>query len=651
MLRFSNMIFIAMLFTAVFIMAVGYLRFFYIPSKAEENVLWSISSLGFDDLKIGDIEQENGEIIIRNISFDKGDFSTIETMTIRFGLFDFLFKNKPVSSVVIDGMALTGEITKDLGLTLSGFGVGDDLLRKLSEMNIRHILLKNSKADILSDVLGGISVSLEGQIDGSAQPSFIGNIQCNQKNLSFSSKVSGSTDDNGVTNLDINAEDLSLETASYAFRRGLAKGVVKFDNALAPSYFMNFEFPSAVYKTLPLKHVILVTENDSLRINGQAFGDSEIHWSASLAHEDAENIEISIKTDKLGAVASYLKKSGHMHSDFNIPDLLSDRLMISDIIVTIPREPKGNKGGFVIQSDALPQNIIGDFEFNDDGNQVFGSAKLKKTNLSLAEIDLIDLDISGISTFTINMRDKEKTVDWNAKAIVENGKIKFSGLTVQPITGKFSFSDTSFSQSGMGKGNKWALKFGLPVKPHIKNSGGFELEIRKDNSVNINRAKYNIYGGELSFQSPIIEADKIRPKNKITISDLNLHRFFSDSELPGVIAWGKIGGVLPVTFNETNIDVKNGILQSQDSGIIRIEAHIISSLFPGETDKIRKIRQVLRNYHYEYFEIRLDGNMNERVLMTLNSRGYNPDLKDKDPIDINLQIETQISLLFEKLLK
>ena len=113
---------------------------------------------------------------------------------------------------------------------------------------------------------------------------------------------------------------------------------------------------------------------------------------------------------------------------------------------------------------------------------------------------------------------------------------------------------------------------------------------------------------------------------------------------------GEIGGVLPIILKEGNIHVNDGILQSQSSGIIRIPPYLVSGLFPGGSQRMREIRATLHNYHYEYFELRMDGLLNERVLITLNSRGYNPDLKNKKSIDINLQIETQIALLFENML-
>ncbi len=202
------------------------------------------------------------------------------------------------------------------------------------------------------------------------------------------------------------------------------------------------------------------------------------------------------------------------------------------------------------------------------------------------------------------------------------------------------------------KGEKWGLSFKLPLKKQVSHTGKLYLsKSGEPHGLNISGVHLQIYNGKIRLESPIVKDNNIQKANKIILTDLKLPRIFRDMGFNDITSWGEFGGVLPITFDGDNIQVKDGILQSQNSGIIKLPPYLISGLFSEGTTQSRKMRMVLNNYHYEYFEIRLDGLLNERVFITVNSRGYNPDLQDKAPVDIDFQIETQITELLKNILK
>ncbi len=130
-----------------------------------------------------------------------------------------------------------------------------------------------------------------------------------------------------------------------------------------------------------------------------------------------------------------------------------------------------------------------------------------------------------------------------------------------------------------------------------------------------------------------------------------MNKFFADTGIKKFSISGEMGGILPLQRKDDKIYIKDGLLQSQEGGIVRLDESISNGLFPGSSKQMQKIRKALKNYHYEFFELRLDGKLSGAVMMTLSARGRNPDMKNKKPVELKLQIETELSLLFKPLLK
>ena len=134
------------------------------------------------------------------------------------------------------------------------------------------------------------------------------------------------------------------------------------------------------------------------------------------------------------------------------------------------------------------------------------------------------------------------------------------------------------------------------------------------------------------------------------ITDINLTDYLGGLNISGLTVYGHLGGVIPLIRTKGNVSIKDGLLQSQAPGIIKLPETLSNTLFPGSDPQMQTIREALNNYHYEFFELRFDGTVSGGVMVSLYSRGTNPDMVDKRPIEMNFQIETEISVLVEHML-
>ncbi len=629
----------ALILAALLAAGFSYLRYFYIPSKVEESILWSFSDLGFESLSMGDIQNSGGELIISSISLDKNSFSSIEKITIKFGLLDYFLNNKAISGIVVEGLSLTADIDKNNRLNIYGIGPEENFFTKLQSLKTKNIIIKNSRADVLTKQWGGVLATYEGQITLNNTIQFIGNIRSNQSALSFDAKVKGWVD-NGLVKIDAEVQDFFIEYENARFRRGKGDIAIDQNNDMSLSFKSSIEFPSGFYKNMPLRDVKITSQDINnmreIKAQGKASGINGLKWDINVENND--KYILNIYPDTIENLIDYFTITNIIEEQHHIPAFILD-FSVTKMTLNFRND---NRGNITLSTPIFSKPAIG--EFKTSNKNILGS--LKFNTGSISPINSLGLDISGVLAFTLNTATSPYTFEWNSEAQIENGYLSVTpSLRLSDFLGTVSHKSSKVNQSN------YPLRFKLPLKNSVKHSGSLNLMLTEAMKINATALTLKIFGGSIEASTPIINNGVPTKGNKLLVADIDIGKLFKSSGFSEIVAWGEMGGVIPVIINKKDMQVKNGILQSQSSGIVRIPPYLIAGLFPGSSKRMSRIRATLQNYHYEFFELRMDGLLNERVLMTLNSRGYNPDLQNKDPIDINLQIETQISLLFENMTK
>jgi len=84
------------------------------------QMLASLSSYGFTSPQIGTVSYQNDSAVFTDITLDSDKFSTIRAIQAKTGLIDMLLKKSP-RSLIIDDIRLTGAMTEETGLTVTGW--------------------------------------------------------------------------------------------------------------------------------------------------------------------------------------------------------------------------------------------------------------------------------------------------------------------------------------------------------------------------------------------------------------------------------------------------------------------------------------------------------------------------------------------------
>ncbi len=636
----------------------SYAYFIYIPEKMEQKIIENFNAFGFENPSFGKITRKSGEILFSDISLDKQHFSTIKEISVRFSLLKFLLNPDHAQKISIRHLDLTGELSDDLKLTISGWVDDKDFLQKFRSIPAAMISIEDSSIDLLSDQFGGIKVSFDAQVQlSNAQDIIIkARADSKQKNLKFHAKIDGTLSASGELSVKTELEQISITHSDISVRRGAAK--LNFTHNTQDStsdMSVETDIASVNWQNLPLRDVHATLEksdnnNYTLLAYGKIFGAEQIDWETHISRVDGiTETQSTITPTSIAELFSFLQRNHHLEKQKNFPAFILN-FQQPTLSINTTANKDVTDGNFKLLINEPNFEIGGSFSTMNKSENVLGLFSINETQVTSADDEQThnvptQFQITTSGEFTIDNMSTMPALEWSVTTKINDGVLDYGALKIPNIHAKFSYD------SKTPKKTRKYLNFKLPLKNNILQKGRINLNLFDEGSPLLKSIHLDIYGGRIKTQAPLSKNGALIKENRLIVSDINIAQLFHDSGFRNILITGQLGGVIPLKMDKGKMTVNGGILQSQGGGVIKLPKNVIAGLFPGQSRKMFRIRNALENYYYEYFEIRLDGDLNGRVMMTLKAQGYDPLSSDKEPVDLSLQIETQISLLFKNLLK
>ncbi len=650
--------FVAILFLALFAV-LSYASFFYVPQKVEDDIIRHFSGFGFDTFSYKNITRESGKLVFSDITLDEDGFNTIDSLEIKFSPLNFLFFSTYAKNITVRGLSLTTELSDGLDFTFSGWKEDALFIQNFRKLPARVVTLEKGVLDILSNELGGLRVSYEGQLhpgktDGA---SIKVRFKSSQKKLSINAKLDAAISDDGKIEITSEADEFSLLYKNIDIKRATANLKFLYDETdKLFSLVAAISTGSLKWGNTPLRDTTITIEktNEEKTISaiGKTFGEENIDWSSRTAFDgDVKNTETTLIPDNIPELLNFLYRNKKIANLVSFPSFLLNAHKPKLVVKTSQHETTLLDGAFTLTLTEPDIDVSGRFTHDTQKDKIVGEFGIPKTHLPPLEAnkDETFFELASKGTFELSPFSLESPMPLNTKWAVTtdlyNAQLDYGPLKIGNIQGQFVYNSSSPEKTAN------YLPFKLPLKSKTLQNGKIGLNIHDPASSFFQAIDLKIYGGRIKTHFPLFEGSVLNRNNQLNISDISMKRLFTDAGFKDISITGNIAGVIPFQAENGKINVNGAILQSQTSGIVKMPKYMRDALFPGDSKKMKLIRQSLRNYHYEYFEIRFDGDLAERVMMTLNARGLNPDFKNQEPVDLSLQIETQISLLFENLLQ
>ncbi|MCB1591398.1 MAG: YdbH domain-containing protein [Alphaproteobacteria bacterium] len=652
-------------FVLVFLIALGcayfYALYFYIPERIKSGFTDAIARAGFERFSYEESQSTAGLIIFRGITLDEKGFTKVEQVDVRYSPFTYLFQGGVADFIRVHRLRLTGEVSNDFDFSFAGWTLENGVFVKLAALSSKTLIFEGAAIDLYSPNLGGLKVLFDGQVkknearDG--ELAFLGRVKSQQKKFSFDASIMGTFSEKGVLDLKATADELQFDLDDFKLHRASAEiTLLKYPDSL-PTIAMRGPATSLKWRSLPFGDMNFVFERKDGEMNlfaeGKTLGPEKIDFSIGIkSGADGTNYDIVANPRDLPLLMTFLQRNALFKDKLPIPPLLANlkaptlSLSFDD---TLGKSPDF-VGTWTLESEEQGLSIEGEFR-RDENNEEAWLGNCTKASFteeveegSLAPPFYTDIPLD--CSLSWDGKTTPPGLTWTIKAVIENEELLFGPLRLLNIRGQ-----VGEKYLGNGKAERRSvLAFNLPIKKGISHKGRIVLNLDADGSGLIKSLVLYIYGGQVRVDNFDLKGLSFPSKMVFKITDINLTDYLGGLNISGLTVYGHLGGVIPLTRTKGKLSIKDGLLQSQAPGIIKLPETLSNTLFPGSDPQMQTIREALNNYHYEFFELRFDGTVSGGVMVSLYSRGTNPDMVDKRPIEMNFQIETEISVLVEHML-
>jgi hypothetical protein len=187
------------------------------------------------------------------------------------------------------------------------------------------------------------------------------------------------------------------------------------------------------------------------------------------------------------------------------------------------------------------------------------------------------------------------------------------------------------------------LDFGLELT-----DGLIRFAVKPGGIVAIKATSWKFAGGELTTTGEIDSRAK-NWETSLLVKGVDLAKLIELVDLEGLSGSGTLEGELPIALVGGEIEIRDAVLRSSgEAGVIRYHPDSGTSSIAAADDQFATTLAVLRNFHYERFEVEINGSAAGTVVVQIHLAGANPDYQNGHPIEFNLSVDAQLSDLLRK---
>lgn len=228
--------------------------------------------------------------------------------------------------------------------------------------------------------------------------------------------------------------------------------------------------------------------------------------------------------------------------------------------------------------------------------------------------------------------------DITARMDIEGSDIDASLRKSHADDARFSFSatyDDTISAIGPVSVESVGLAGGIEVTDirtdlQVTDTGNWRLEKLSaklfEGQIRLNRLRY---------------ANDMLEDTILELNDINLGRLLEYADFDGLRGSGLLHMSLPISADETGINIKDGLFRSTVPGYLAYAKEGVAGSNIG--------MQALENFRYKDLSGEINYQSDGSYLVKIHLEGNNPDLYEGHPVDFNLNIDGSLPKLFETL--
>lgn len=183
------------------------------------------------------------------------------------------------------------------------------------------------------------------------------------------------------------------------------------------------------------------------------------------------------------------------------------------------------------------------------------------------------------------------------------------------------------------------LDFGLELT-----NGLVRYALRDDGVVVIDAAEWEFAGGSLRSDGEF-DLGAEEQQMTLTVRDVDLAELLELVNLDGLSGTGRLNGEIPLSLGHGSIEIRNAVLETPSGGgWIRYqpvgEATAVAS---GAGMAFGDLLEALRSFRYDQLRLTVNGDAQGSVVVALSLQGANPEHRDAQPYEFNLNVDGRLA--------
>ncbi len=158
-----------------------------------------------------------------------------------------------------------------------------------------------------------------------------------------------------------------------------------------------------------------------------------------------------------------------------------------------------------------------------------------------------------------------------------------------------------------------------------------------------------LLGGTVKVDSVTINPLSPTLSTTVRLQRLQLARVLELQQQEGLSGQGTLSGVLPLSFSNAGLQVRNGHIASEGPGWIRFHPDAGVAALGKSHQGMALALQALRNFEYDSLLVDLQYAPDGAALMNTRLQGKNPDWNNGRPVDFSINIEQNLLKLMQTL--
>lgn len=615
------------------------------PISIQKNIVSALNSYTFQNITFERSYRNKGFLIFENIQLDEDAFSTIEKISVKYNVFNALFFGK-IHTLKVHTPSITNTLnTNSLG-NIQRYLMSGGLFHQKWLEKISHLEILDGKIDVLTQKYGGFRLNFDGQMrkgDDKSQNLQM-NVSASQRQLSSSIRIKGQLIPKKGWHMDIALDRSRLDLPQIQLSR--VNGSISSDGK-ENAYYSNGEINIGGFKIgeLAWGDIAMTFEqssDDGLKwiIAGNALGSSDVEFGLNYNERDSVNIHGTLYTKEMGQLLEYL----NIHKDLSAFKN-SNLSRISDIFVTYSL-PFANiftpEKSIIFNLKKIEENIEIKGNLSID-NDIFSIQSLLGPSI-LQDVRIAPnlLLKSGMLKGAITYNSKDDS--GSLIASVDNGTIMLGALPLLDIQTNFKMDDLA----ELSMHDYQMASAALPLKKSILQDGSLLFKI-KDNIVDLKDFRLAVFDGVIKSENillPSIAAAEIVMNG----SELSLDKISSSIGPEDLVSGNlKVSGSLMASSKK--LIAKSLKLSSEKAGKIEMPDAMLASIFDQDNIETETMREALRNFRYEYFEIVINGDLSAKPTIKFTAKGRNTDILGGRIMTLNFETNKDLSPLWMALSK